>query len=256
MSILSLSFANKGAHDEHEITLALDKKRVYTIAGMFYATLLQLLLDFWHSEIVENDMDNLRQRRWSIGLIVITLIVTSIFVVTVIPSLLHHNSTAPSTLILPNAGTDKVIVNTYTDDDNGFQVNHPLAWQSIALNPGIEFDDNSKNPATIVQILLPGTAQNQDTDWVSYEMDQLRQTVNTSGFQQSNGIAQITMGGTTWKGQQAAFTLATQQVTVQVFATVYHNRVYIMNWWTTTIPMDTARTRWFDSIAQSFSFLS
>lgn len=142
----------------------------------------------------------------------------------------------------------------YTDHASGFQIQYPHSWQSIPQNPGVEIDDSAQNPAYVMQVLLPAETQDATTDWVAYELNNLRQTSGTTAFKRLDGTLQLQAGGLTWTGAAATLQQGTTTINVQVYSTVHLDRTYVINLLAANAPIETARARYFNTMLNTLAF--
>lgn len=155
----------------------------------------------------------------------------------------------------------------YTDHSDEFLIQYPHDWVNAPANPGIEFTDDVNNPAYIVQILMPGdatsaglTSQRDDASvWVDYELNNLEKLYQ-GNYQQVPGPApSATIGNVVWQSGVALFTSGTganqARVRVQVYATVYNGRPYIINLLAADDRFSAGTIQFFTPMLQSFKFL-
>jgi hypothetical protein len=162
----------------------------------------------------------------------------------------------PTQLVATSTPPAKAGFTYYTETVSGFQTQYPTNWEHIPQNPGVEFDDSAQNPTYILQILVPTEGSDSTTDWVQYEMNNLRQNAGTTGFQQTAGTQQAIIGGVTWTGGAATLQQGTTTIAVQVYATVHKDRAYIINMLAANTSLEAARAQYFNSILDSFNFLA
>lgn len=200
--------------------------------------------------------------RWTEALIgVVTLVIAGMLATSL--SLAHEHSTvnAPS---IPTATVPLPTVTPlpqpgfvyYTDSAVGFQLQYPHGWQSIPQNPGVEIDDSAQNPAFILQVLLPTENQDGTTDWVAFELNNLRQNTGTTGFKRLEGTLHLQAGGMTWTGAAATLQQGTTTINVQVYSTVRQGRAFVINLLAANAPIETARTRYFNAMLSTLTFAS
>lgn len=144
----------------------------------------------------------------------------------------------------------------YVEANSGFQLQYPQQWDNIAQNPGIEFDDNAQNPVYIVQVLVPTDSQDANIDWVTYELERLNETTNATNFQRQADVPQRTISGELWNGGEANLTVGADSITVQVYATIHQGKPYLINLIADSDVMLTAQAEYFNTMLDSFTFLS
>lgn len=155
----------------------------------------------------------------------------------------------------------------YRDPANHYIVQYPLGWvvSSDNASQGIEFCDDCNNPGYIVQVNTPsnlgdvGPPANQNTaaGWVTYALNGLSSrlqtgTLNTLGPQQP-----ITIGGVVWQSGGGLVTdgSGTVRFRVQVYATVYEDKPYILVLSTTDDRFTAGTIQFFGPMLQSFEFV-
>ncbi len=161
----------------------------------------------------------------------------------------------PTPLLTPTP-SPKPGFSYYTEAVSNFQVQYPSGWVVVPQNPGVEVDDSPQTPTYIQQELMPTENLDLQTNWVQYEFNNLRQTSGTSNFQQIGGISQMVIGGEQWNSGLATLLQGTNTITVRVFATVHHDRAYIINLLAANVDMTTAQTQYFNDILNTFAFLT
>lgn len=150
----------------------------------------------------------------------------------------------------------------YTDTADGFQVQYPLDWVNSPANPGTEFADDTKNPGYIVQVLMPSTTtavgvneESGASTWVNYELNILAKQWQ-GNFQQVPGPTQPqTIGGVVWQSGVALLSGNQARIRVQVFATVYQGRPYIINLLAADDRFAAGTIQFFTPMLHSFVFL-
>lgn len=206
-------------------------------------------------------MQWLSRHRWS-GALVITAAMLVVALVASSTSTISENRPPPH--VQATTTTTPLPTSTpapqpgyayYTDTVMGFQMQYPLKWQSVAQNPGAEFDDNIENPAYIMQVLWPVDSQDPTTDWVQYEMDNLRQTSGTTSFHQTDTSLQRVIGGETWKGGAAEIEQGNAKSSVLVFATIHNDHAYVINMLAADVSMSSALSHYFNPMLETFTFL-
>ncbi|WIG57814.1 MAG: hypothetical protein OJF49_000559 [Ktedonobacterales bacterium] len=151
----------------------------------------------------------------------------------------------------------------YIDRSEEFVIQYPETWTSSPASPGIEFDDNPNTLGYIVQVLLPGDAttagQTSDPDdatvWVRYELNTLASKWQ-GNYQELTGPSPAAyFGGATWQTGVALLSVNGTSVRVQIYATVYQGKPYIINLLATQEKFATGVAIYFTPMLQSFQFL-
>lgn len=151
----------------------------------------------------------------------------------------------------------------YKDQVQGFIIQYPYTWTYTPANPGIEFDDDSNSPGYIVQVLVPGDAtsagngaqQNDAAAWVSYELGNLSKQWQGNFEQVPGPSPDVRIGGVVWQTGMALLGSSTSRARVQVYATVYHGKPYIINVLTAENEFTFGSHAYFEPMLRSFVFL-
>ena len=155
----------------------------------------------------------------------------------------------------------------YRDPANHFIIQYPLNWEVSSDNTsqGIEFCDDCTNPGYIVQVNTPsnlgdvGPPPNQSSaaDWVTYALNGLASNLQ-SGTLTVQGPAQaIVIGGVVWQsgGATVSDSSGGARFRVQVYATVYEGKPYILVLSTTEDRFTAGTIQFFGPMLQSFEFI-
>ncbi len=148
----------------------------------------------------------------------------------------------------------------FVDNADGFFVQYPVSWTHRLTNPGAEFADNANTFE--MQVLLPSDSAasglqgnpNDPESWVNFAMQSFA-SLDAGNFQQDAGpFPAATFAGTTWKTARG---LITDQVSVQVqvYATVYQGKPYIIALYAADGTFNAAEVAYFKPMRQSFEFL-
>ena len=200
----------------------------------------------------------MRHHRWPSRLSVVLGAAGAVIIVVVVAATIlsarHRNQTlTPPRPLAKTPGPGYLL---FTDMDAGFEIEYPQHWTPTAQHPGVEFDDDAADPDYIVQVLLPTVAQDPNTDWVTYELEQLRTNTGATSFTQQDGIAGRVIGGQQWNGGAATLLVGENTIDVQVFATVYQGKPYVVNLAAANGSIVQAQSEYFDAMLNSFAFLS
>jgi hypothetical protein len=151
----------------------------------------------------------------------------------------------------------------YVDRADGFLIQYPTTWVYSLVSPGVQFDDDANNIAYEVQVLVPGdatsvgpsTTPDDASVWVTYEMSTLSKQFQGS-FQQVPGPAPAaTIGKQLWQSGVALITVGQTRIRVQVYATVYLGKPYLINLLAVDDRFDAGTIQFFTPMLQSFEFL-
>ena len=188
--------------------------------------------------------------------LVVVLVVLSVAFVHPTATIAQVIPTAtPTTTVLPTP-TNKPGFRYYNESASNFQVQYPLAWQTVPQNPGVEIDDSTTPPVYIMQVLLPTQNLDVQTDWIQYEFKNLKQTPGTTNFEQIGQHAVVSINGIAWTSAQAQLQQASTSITVRVLVTSHRDRIYIINLLAENISMDAAQQRYFNDMLGTFAFLA
>lgn len=153
---------------------------------------------------------------------------------------------------------------SYNDRGDGFTIQYPNGWIASPLNPGMQFADDSNETGYAMQVALPGasTLSNPPTDatnpaaWVEYELSYLQQKYPQNFVRLSDGQTTRTIGGVAWKGGAGLITNNSSGIRVQVFATVYKGRPYIINLLSVSDRFSAGLIEFFSPMLDNFAFTS
>jgi hypothetical protein len=114
-----------------------------------------------------------------------------------------------------------------------------------------------------MQVALPGstTIANPPADasnpsaWVEYEMSYLQNKYPQNFVRLSDGQTSRTIGGVVWQGGAGLITNNNAGIRVQVFATVYHGRPYIINLLSVADRFSAGMIEFFSPMLNTFVFL-
>jgi hypothetical protein len=182
------------------------------------------------------------------------------------PTTAHHPPTATPR---PTATATKIPSPTampgfqlFVDTTDGFMLQYPVGWVQHLNNPGAEFSDDAGNPTFEMQVLLPSDSAaagltgdpNDPQSWVNFAMESFA-TQYAGQFQEDAGpLPAAQFAGATW---QTARGIITDQVRirVQVYATVYQGKPYIISLFASDDAFSVADTVYFQPMRLSFQFL-
>ena len=151
----------------------------------------------------------------------------------------------------------------YQDRVEGYMIQYPATWTYTPINPGIQFVDDVNNLTYEVQVFTPGDATSigvsgdpsNPSSWVSFAMDSLAKQWQ-SEFQQVPGPSPaVTIGGTLWQSGVGMISVNSTLVRVQIYATVYNGKPYIISLWAADDIFHLGQTLYFDAMLKSFEFV-
>jgi len=153
----------------------------------------------------------------------------------------------------------------YVDPAEGFSIQYPGSWVYIPDSPGIQFDDDISNPTYEVQVIVPSDTTyaglsgdpSDPAVWVNYTLSAVARKFQDN-FQQVPGPApSVMIGGVTWQSGVGLLTGDPNQGSfrVQVYATVYQGKPYIINLLAPDAKFSVAEKYFFTPMLQTFEFL-
>ena len=155
----------------------------------------------------------------------------------------------------------------YRDPANHFIIQYPLGWyvSSDNTSQGIEFCDDCNNPGYIVQVNTPSNlgdigpppSENTAAGWVKYALNGLASHLQSGTLTPSGAQQPIVIGGVVWQSGSGLVTDSSGGVSfrVQVYATVYEAKPYILVLSTTEDRFTAGTIQFFGPMLQSFQFV-
>ena len=155
----------------------------------------------------------------------------------------------------------------YRDPSNHYVIQYPLGWVVSTDNAsqGIEFCDDCQNPGYIVQVNTPSNlgdvgpppSQNSASGWVTYALNGLSSRLQSGTLTVLGEQQAITIGGVVWQSGGALVTdpSGSASFRVQVYATVYEGKPYILVLSTTEDRFTAGTIQFFGPMLQSFQFV-
>lgn len=178
----------------------------------------------------------------------------------------HRATPTPTPTVAPTPTPTPIVgFQQYVDPTEGFSIEYPGTWVYIPDTPGIQFDDDISNPTYEVQVIVPSETTyaglsgdpSDPSAWVDYTLSALARKFQNN-FQQVPGPAPaITIGDTTWQSGTGLLNGDPSQGSfrVQVYATVYHGKPYIINLLAPDDKFSIAEKYFFTPMLQTFEFL-
>ncbi|MGO8948535.1 MAG: hypothetical protein ACLQUY_12920 [Ktedonobacterales bacterium] len=152
----------------------------------------------------------------------------------------------------------------FVDTTDGFLLQYPVGWTHRLINPGAQFADDASNATFEMQVLLPSDSAasglsgdpNDPETWVDFAMQSFANE-SAGNFQQDVGpLPAANFGGTTWKTARGLITITDQvSIQVQVYATVYLGKPYIIALYAPDGAFHAADMVYFQPMRESFEFL-
>jgi hypothetical protein len=155
----------------------------------------------------------------------------------------------------------------YHDSANRYVVQYPLGWEVSSSNAtqGIEFCDDCTNPGYFVQVNTPSNLgdagpppnENNAEGWVNYALSGLKSFLQTGTLTTTGRQQPITIGGVVWQSGGGVVTdpSGSIRLRVQVYATVYEDKPYILVLSTTEDRFTAGTIQFFGPMLQSFQFV-
>ena len=152
----------------------------------------------------------------------------------------------------------------YSDKINGFVVQYPRNWSVDSTAPVIQFSDDSNETGYVMQVALPSTsalpASSNDpalaTTWVNYELNVFAQKYPQNFILLNSGVTTREIGGVVWQSGAGLITNNSSGIHLQVYATVYQGRPYLINLLSAQDRFSAGTLEFFDPMLTSFAFLS
>jgi hypothetical protein len=156
----------------------------------------------------------------------------------------------------------------FIDNTDGFLLEYPTGWTHRLSNPGAEFADDPVNATFEMQVLLPSDSAaaglsgdpNNPASWVNFAMQSFA-NLYAGNFQQDAGpLPAATFAGSTWQTGRGLISDQVGQVSqarirVQVYATIYQGKPYIISLYAADGTFNVADTIYFQPMRESFEFL-
>jgi hypothetical protein len=126
----------------------------------------------------------------------------------------------------------------------------------------MQFADDSNETGYAMQVALPGASAlaNPPQDvtnpsaWVEYELSYLQSKYPQNFVRLSDGQTSRTIGGIVWQGGAGLITNNSAGIRVQVYATVYHGRPYIINLLSASDRFSAGMIEFFSPMLNNFAF--
>lgn len=155
----------------------------------------------------------------------------------------------------------------YADRINGFQIQYPVGWVVSSDSTGPQFTDNDSSLGYLVQVGVPsslagvgnGANANDAAAWIDFWFNGLSGKLDSSlALSRLPGPQQpVTIGGVEWQSGVAiiADPNNTVRIRVQVYATIYHDKPYLIALSTSDDRFTAGTIQFFGPMIESFQFL-
>lgn len=153
----------------------------------------------------------------------------------------------------------------YTDKSNGFLVQYPERWSlDSTAAPVIQFSDDSNETGYVLQVALPSPSALSDpssdparaSTWVNYELNTFAQKYPQNFILLNSGSQTREIGGVTWQSGAGLITNNSSGIHLQVYATVYQGKPYLINLLCAQDRFSAGSLEYFDPMLSSFAFLT
>ena len=176
------------------------------------------------------------------------------------PSPLATATATPSPSPTPQTG-----FLVYSDKADGFVVQYPQNWSvDSTAAPVIQFSDDSNETGYVMQVALPSPSALPDassdpasaTTWVNYELNIFAQKYPQNFILLDSGSQTREIDGVMWQSGAGLITNNSSGIHLQVYATVYHGKPYLINLLCAQERYNAGALEYFDSMLNSFAFLN
>lgn len=173
--------------------------------------------------------------------------------------------TDPPTVTPSPSPTEQVGFQVYTDTTDGFVIQYPRSWSiDSSAAPVIQFSDNSNETGYVAQVAtLAGTTLTDPTSdptnaksWVNYELNIFAQKYPQNFILLNSGQTTREIGGVMWESGAGLITSNSSGIHLQVYATVYHGKPYLINLLSAQDRFTAGSLEFFDPMLASFAFLN
>jgi hypothetical protein len=153
----------------------------------------------------------------------------------------------------------------YSDKANGFLVQYPQNWSvDSSAAPVIQFSDDSNETGYVMQVALPSLSSLPDassdpssaTTWVNYELNIFAQKYPQNFIMLNSGMTTREIGGVTWQSGAGLITNNSSGIHLQVYATVYQGKPYLINLLSAQDRFSAGTLEFFDPMLSSFAFMT
>lgn len=173
---------------------------------------------------------------------------------------------SPQSTITPSPSPSPEIgFRLYTDKTNGFLVQYPERWSiDSSAAPVIQFSDNSTETGYVMQVALPSPASltsstsdpTKATTWVNYELNTFAQKYPQNFILLNSGSETRDIGGVLWQSGAGLITNNSSGIHLQVYATVYQGKPYLINLLCAQDRFSAGSLEYFDPMLSTFAFLN
>lgn len=153
----------------------------------------------------------------------------------------------------------------YSDKANGFLVQYPQNWSvDSSAAPVIQFSDDSNETGYVMQVALPAASALPDassdpakaTTWVNYELNIFAQKYPQNFILLDSGVTTREISGVIWQSGEGLITNNSSGIHLQVYATVYQGKPYLINVLAAQDRFSAGTLAYFDPMINSFAFMN
>lgn len=171
---------------------------------------------------------------------------------------------APPTIPATPSPTAQTGFLVYTDKSDGFVMQYPQTWLvDSSAAPVIQFSDDSNETGYVAQVAVPSSSALSDASgdpaeaatWVTYELNIFAQKYPQNFILLNSGVTTREIGGVTWQSGAGLVTNNSSGIQVQVYATVYQGKPYLINLLSARDRFSAGSLEFFDPMLASFAFL-
>jgi hypothetical protein len=172
--------------------------------------------------------------------------------------------TDPPTVTPSPSPTEQAGFQVYTDAPDGYVMQYPKSWSLDSSSPPVvQFSDNSTETGYVAQVGTPTDAALTDptkdtssaTTWVNYELNIFAQKYPQNFILLNSGQTTRVIGGVIWQSGAGLITNNSSGIHLQVYATVYNGKPYLINLLSAQDRFTAGSLEFFDPMLASFAFL-
>ena len=153
----------------------------------------------------------------------------------------------------------------YADPKADFTLQYPAAWMAAPKDSGVEFYTADTQETEYVVDVLPeggasaGGVANDPTEasqWVDLALQGVQQQESVQNFLRVTGpLPAVTIGGQTWQSGAAVFDVLQLHSRVQVYATLYQGKPYVITLLAPDASFTAGDRQYFKTMLATFQFV-
>jgi hypothetical protein len=154
----------------------------------------------------------------------------------------------------------------YADPKTEFTLQYPATWTAAPKDAGVEFyTTDAQVTEYVVDVLPEGGASTSGTpndpteasQWVNLALQGVQQQESVQNFLRMTGpLPAVTIGGQTWQSGAAVFDVAQLHSRVQVYATLYQGKPYVITLLAPDASFAAGDQLYFKTMLTTFQFVS